>query len=57
MDHECEGSGRELPGDPPPAEAAACPVCGRETRVDPDESGGSLSFVVARHQKVVEEPR
>ncbi|MDZ4264657.1 MAG: hypothetical protein U1D00_02975 [Mycobacterium sp.] len=55
MDHECEGSGRELPGDPPPAEAAACPVCGRETRVDADDAGGGLSFVVARHQKVVEE--
>lgn len=57
MEHECEGSGRELPGDPPSAEAAACPVCGRATGVDPPKPGAGVNFTVARHQEVVNESR
>ncbi|ADT99820.1 MULTISPECIES: hypothetical protein [Mycolicibacterium] len=55
--HECAGSGRELPGDPPPARAATCPVCGRETKVDPSDDagdGGGFGFVVAPHDAVVD---
>ncbi|BBY77790.1 molybdenum ABC transporter ATP-binding protein [Mycolicibacterium parafortuitum] len=57
--HECAGSGHELPGDPPPDRAATCPVCGRETPIEPkhDKAGGTggnggLSFVVAPHDNV-----
>ena len=55
MDQECEGSGRELPDGPPPDRATACPVCGREIRVDPDETANGSSFVIGRHQKVIQE--
>ncbi|MGB2921545.1 MAG: hypothetical protein WA944_05025 [Mycobacterium sp.] len=55
MDHECEGSGRKLPDGPPPDRATVCPVCGREIRVDPDETPDGSSFVIARHQKVTQE--
>ncbi|UXA15646.1 hypothetical protein KXD97_20080 [Mycobacterium sp. SMC-8] len=48
----CPGSGRELPGDPPPATAATCPECGRETRVDPEETDQGLRFTVAPHEQV-----
>ncbi|SRX81646.1 hypothetical protein [Mycolicibacterium parafortuitum] len=53
--HECAGSGRELPGDPPPDRAATCPVCGRETPIEPKHGtreDGGLSFVVAPHDNV-----
>ncbi|MGE0217031.1 hypothetical protein [Mycolicibacterium sp.] len=50
--NDCPGSGRELPTDPPPAEAATCPVCGRETRVEPRHTGDELTFTVAAHQQV-----
>ena len=56
MDHDCEGSGRELRGDPRPDEATTCPVCGRETRVDPDGSGGDVTLTIAHHQKVATTP-
>ena len=49
----CPGSGHELPVGPPPAEAATCPVCGRETKVDPKESDDGLTFTVERHEAVV----
>jgi hypothetical protein len=55
VNHECEGSGRELPAGPPPDEATTCPVCGRETKVEPIESGDGSRFTIEPHQKVVEE--
>lgn len=54
MDHDCEGGGREVPGDPPPNEAATCPVCGRATPVEPQETDG-VNFTIAPHQKIVDE--
>lgn len=50
MDQQCEGSGRELPGGPPPDEATACPVCGREVKVEEADHG--QRFAVESHQKV-----
>lgn len=49
----CPGSGRELPDGPPPAEAATCPVCGRQTKVDPKETDEGLIFTVEEHDQVV----
>ncbi|WP_178358200.1 hypothetical protein [Mycolicibacterium hippocampi] len=57
MQHECEGSGTELTADPPAAEAAACPVCGRATGVEPAEPGAGKNFRIASHQTVVNESR
>ena len=54
MDDECQGSGRELPAGPPPAVATACPVCGREVKVEPVEGQGDR-FVIEHHQRVVEQ--
>lgn len=56
MDHECEGSGRELPAGPPPDVATTCPVCGRETRVDGRDSDGEMRFTIEQHQQVVTGP-
>jgi hypothetical protein len=55
MNHECEGGGRVVAGDPPPNEPMECPVCGRATRVDPQETADGLRFTVARHEQVVKE--
>jgi hypothetical protein len=55
MDEECEGSGREVPGDPPPDEAATCPVCGRETRVQTHAADSGSTFTIAHHRRVVRE--
>jgi hypothetical protein len=60
MDDQCEGSGRELPAGPPPAVATACPVCGREVKVEPvdghqGEGRDGSRFVVEAHQKVVKQ--
>jgi hypothetical protein len=52
MNQECEGSGRELPDGPPPAVATACPVCGREVKVE--EIDNEQRFAVEHHQKVVD---
>lgn len=30
-----------------------CPECGRGTTVDGHESGGKMTFTIARHQKIV----
>ncbi|WP_231750883.1 hypothetical protein, partial [Mycobacterium sp. NAZ190054] len=49
---KCPGSGRELTGDPPPATAATCPVCGRAIQVDPEETDHGLMFTVAPHEQV-----
>lgn len=49
----CPGSGRELPNDPPSAEAATCPVCGRETKVEPKETDDGLMFTVDDHEQVI----
>jgi hypothetical protein len=49
----CPGSGSELPDGPPAAEAAICPVCGRETKVDPKETEDGLKFTVEAHDQVV----
>lgn len=48
----CPGSGRELPADPPANEAATCPVCGRETKVEPKETADGLTFTVDRHDQI-----
>lgn len=55
MDQQCEGVGQVIAGDPPPDEAMMCPVCGRETRVEPKESDDGLDFTIAAHQKVIQE--
>lgn len=55
MDQQCEGVGQVIEGDPPPDEAMMCPVCGRETRVEPKESDDGLDFTIAAHQKVIHE--
>jgi len=52
MNQECEGSGRELPDGPPPDEATACPVCGREVKVEETDHG--QRFAIESHQKVVD---
>lgn len=52
MDQQCEGSGRELPKGPPPDVATACPVCGREVKVEEVDEG--QRFAVENHQKVVD---
>ena len=57
MNHLCEGSGQELVGDPPAAEAAACPVCGRATGVEPAKPGAGNNFRIASHQMVIKEAR
>jgi hypothetical protein len=57
MNHECEGSRREVPTGPRPNEATSCPVCGRETKVDVHEGDGDTSFTIAPHRKIVEESR
>jgi hypothetical protein len=49
---DCPGSGRELSTDPPADRAATCPVCGREIRVEPEETDEGLKFTVAPHQQV-----
>lgn len=48
----CPGSGREL-SDPPAYEATTCPVCGRQTRIEPKDSEGGLTFTIEDHQQVV----
>jgi hypothetical protein len=55
MNHECEGVGRVVQGDPPPNTATTCPVCGRGTRVDPQETDQGLNFTIGSHQTVVQE--
>jgi hypothetical protein len=55
MDHECDGSGVELPVGPPPAEATTCPVCGRETRIEGRDVDGEMRFTIEPHQQVVKE--
>jgi hypothetical protein len=55
VDHECEGSGRELPAEPPPDRATTCPVCGRETKVEPRDTDGDSRFIIESHQQVVKE--
>lgn len=52
MDQECEGSGRVLPEGPPPDVATACPVCGREVKVEEIDSG--QRFAIESHQGVVD---
>jgi rRNA maturation endonuclease Nob1 len=52
MTHECNGGGREVPAGPPPAEAMTCPVCGRETKIEAQETDGDLRYTIAQHQKV-----
>ena len=52
MDQKCEGTGRELLDGPPPDEALACPVCGRELKVEEMDSG--QRFAIEGHQKVVD---
>lgn len=49
---DCSGSGRRVQ-DEPNAQAATCPVCGREVRVEPQETDGGLAFTVAPHQRAV----
>ncbi|MEW5810855.1 MAG: hypothetical protein AB1925_15515 [Actinomycetota bacterium] len=49
---ECVGTGREVPNDQPSAQAATCPVCGRETPVEPKEIDGGLRFTIAPHDAV-----
>jgi len=50
---ECQGSGRAVPDDQMSAQAATCPICGRETPVEPAERGGGLGFTVAPHDAMV----
>jgi hypothetical protein len=52
MDQECPGSGRELPSEPPPNEAADCPECGREVRVDVTEAEHGQRITIEQHQAV-----
>jgi hypothetical protein len=54
MEQECVGSGREVSGEPPPDRAAVCPVCGREVRVDVQETGHGQRTAIEPHQKVVD---
>ncbi|MBX7453420.1 hypothetical protein GR927_36045 [Mycolicibacterium sp. 3033] len=49
---ECDGTGRYVPDDQPSARAATCPVCGRETPVEPEETDDGLRFSVAPHDAV-----
>ncbi|MBB2990318.1 hypothetical protein FHR72_001786 [Mycolicibacterium iranicum] len=52
---ECPGSGRRLPlSDQPSADAATCPVCGRETRVAPEETDDGLTFTIDSHAAVAQ---
>lgn len=48
----CEGTGRYVPDDQPSAQAATCPVCGRETPVEPEETDDGLRFSIAPHDAV-----
>ncbi|MCV7012962.1 hypothetical protein [Mycolicibacterium madagascariense] len=52
MSQDCAGSGHELPQEPPPNEAATCPECGREVRVDVAEADDGQRVTVERHQAV-----
>ena len=52
MDHECEGSGHVLAAGPPPNQAAICPVCGRGTKVDIEETDNGSRVTIASHQQV-----
>ena len=56
MDEQCAGSGRELPGEPPPDTAVACPECGREVRIDVQEAEHGQRVVVEDHQGMVDVP-
>jgi hypothetical protein len=49
----CEGTGRRVAEDELSAQAATCPVCGRETPVEPTETDDGLHFTVAPHDAVV----
>ena len=50
---DCPGSGHELSAGPPPNSAATCPVCGRATPVEPEETDEGLMFTIAPHEQVV----
>lgn len=52
MERECKGSGHDVSDGPPPDVALACPVCGREVKVDGHEAGGQLRLTIERHQQV-----
>jgi len=54
MDQQCAGSGRELPGEPPPDTAVACPECGREVRIDVQEAEHGQRVVIEDHQGMVD---